>query len=422
MWQKGASADDNKSYDFRNKKIAIIGNGSSAIQIIPKLQKIEGTTLSCFMRSPTWISGEFGDHAMVELGRDPKDTACKSALFTLLLNPPAYIPVTPEQQQRLASDPPAYLAFRKAFESSGNTIHDSTILRTPMQTAFQSLFRDAMTQTLSPNPSLSANLIPTFAPGCRRLTPGTGFLESLLAPNVTVHFTPITSITATTITTASNPPTPLSDFDVLICATGFHTSSPPPFPILGRSSLTLSTRWSTRPSTYLSLAVDNFPNLLMLFGPNSAIGFGSLTRVLEAETDYLVAAIRKLQKEGYASLEPRRERVRDFVAYVDAYFEGTVYMDECRSWYKRGGKVVGLWPGSTLHALEALRSPRWEDWVFEAVGGEEGGNALGWLGNGWSLCETEGDPSWYVNPDEVEVPMEGKPEEAERFKARPWSY
>lgn len=374
------------------------------------------------MRSPTWISGEFGDHAMAELGLNPKDTACKSTLSPLKPNPSAYIPVTPEQQQRFTSDPSAYLAFRKAFESSGNTIHDSTILHTPMQTAFQALFRDAMAQTLSPNPSLSADLIPTFAPGCRRLTPGTGFLESLLAPNVTVHFSPITSITPTTVLTTTNPPAPIPAFDVLVCATGYHVSSPPPFPILGRASLPLSTRWAARPSTYLSLAVDGFPNLLMLFGPNSAIGFGSLTRVLEAETDYLVAAIRKLQKEGYASLEPRRERVRDFVEYVDAYFAGTVYMDECRSWYKRGGKVVGLWPGSTLHALEALRSPRWEDWVFESVDGGEGGNALGWLGNGWSLCETEGDPSWYVNPDEVEVPMEGRPEEGKRFKARPWSY
>jgi cation diffusion facilitator CzcD-associated flavoprotein CzcO len=65
------------SYDFRNKKIAIIGNGSSAIQIIPSLQKVEGTSLTCFMRSPTWISGAFGDQGMVQLGLDPKNTACK---------------------------------------------------------------------------------------------------------------------------------------------------------------------------------------------------------------------------------------------------------------------------------------------------------------------------------------------------------
>jgi hypothetical protein len=81
--------------------------------------------------------------------------------------------------------------------------------------------------------------------------------------------------------------------------------------------------------------------------------------------------------------------------------------------------VVGLWPGSTLHALETLRAPRWEDWVYEEVEGGSGGNALRWLGNGDSKI---GDASWYINPAEVEVPVEGTPEENERYKARPWCY
>ena len=65
------------SYDFRNKKIGVIGNGSSAIQIVPILKKLEGVTMTCFMRSPTWISAAFGDAAMVALGLDPNDIVCK---------------------------------------------------------------------------------------------------------------------------------------------------------------------------------------------------------------------------------------------------------------------------------------------------------------------------------------------------------
>ncbi|KAK0632553.1 hypothetical protein B0T14DRAFT_560233 [Immersiella caudata] len=396
------------SYDFRNKKVAIIGNGSSAIQIIPSLQKVEGTSLTCFMRSPTWISGAFGDQGMVQLGLDPKNTA-----------------FTPEQHRAFASDPASFLAFRKVFEDGGNLIHDSTLRGTEMQSSIQSLFRDAMSTTLSTRPDLIDLIIPTFPPGCRRLTPGPGFLESLLQPNVTVIPNRITSVSGSTIaTTPSSPnqPTPEtthSDFDVLICATGFTTSSPPPFPVLGRKSLPLSTRWDPLPSSYLSLAVDSFPNLLLLFGPNSAIGFGSLTKILEAEVDYAVKVIRKLQKEDYDSMEPKRERVDDFGEYVKEYFKGTVYTDECRSWYKRGEDVVGLWPGSTLHALEALRSPRWEDWEYERA---EKGNALRWLGDGWSVTQTDGDASWYINPEEVEMPWGEVPEENPRFKARPWSY
>jgi hypothetical protein len=64
-------------YDFRNKSVGVVGNGSSGIQIVPKLQSTEGLKLTCFMRSPTWISGSFGDTAMLQLGLDPSQTECK---------------------------------------------------------------------------------------------------------------------------------------------------------------------------------------------------------------------------------------------------------------------------------------------------------------------------------------------------------
>ncbi|KAL2175408.1 uncharacterized protein P884DRAFT_247440 [Thermothelomyces heterothallicus CBS 202.75] len=408
------SGDWDTSYDFRNKRIGIIGNGSSAIQIIPSLQKVEGAQLTCFMRSPTWISSAFGDQGMIELGMDPANTA-----------------FSPEQRQQLATDPAALFKLRKVFESGGNLIHDSTIRGTAMQKECRAAFHRAMHDKLSSRPDLLALLIPkTFAPGCRRLTPGKGFLESLLEPNVKVVSDPIGEITPAGVTTASASSSSSSSgggaethqLDVLICATGYRVSSPPPFAVLGRGGLPLAERWAGRAESYLSVAVDGFPNMLIMFGPNSAIGFGSLTRILEAEADYILAVLRKLQREDYASAEPRPERVRDFMEYVDAYFRDTVYMDDCRSWYRRGDKVVGLWPGSTLHALEALRAPRWEDWVYEPVDDAGRRNGLRWLGNGRSVTQVEGDPSWYINPDEVQVPLEGRPEENARFKARPWCY
>lgn len=65
------------SYDFKNKRIGIIGGGSSAIQIVPQLQNIQGASLSCFVRSRTWISNPFGEMAMIRLGLDPKDFQCE---------------------------------------------------------------------------------------------------------------------------------------------------------------------------------------------------------------------------------------------------------------------------------------------------------------------------------------------------------
>lgn len=324
--------------------------------------------------------------------------------------------------------------MRKVIEDDGNLIHDSTLRGTEMQQRFMTDFATSMRQRLSSRPDLFETIVPTFAPGCRRLTPGRGYLEALVAPNVeVVSKETIASVTEDGQGVVLAPSgRVVQGLDALVCATGFRTSAPPNFEVVGRGGLTLRERWTNpHPESYLSVMVDRFPNYLMMFGPNSAIGFGSLTKILEQECDYCVKVIRKLQKEDYASIEPRAERVQDFQKYVGAYFARTVYMDKCKSWYRsQGGKgdwIIGLWPGSTLHALETLRSPRWEDFVYESVvahgdGDASGENALRWLGNGWSVTQTHGDPSWYINPDEVEWPKEGKPEENPRYKSRPWSY
>jgi hypothetical protein len=145
-------------------------------------------------------------------------------------------------------------------------------------------------------------------------------------------------------------------------------------------------------------------------------GAGALTIVMEAEGDYIVKCIRKLQKEDYASMVPKKNRVKDFSAYVEAYFKKTIYLDNCRSWYKDdAGRVIGLWPGSTPHTLEA---PRWEDYEYE----NKDDNELRWLGNGWSVCQTGGgDSTFYLEPSFIDFPVAGKPESDPLHRKRPYS-
>ena len=328
--------------------------------------------------------------------------------------------VPAEKREAWANDAAAYFKLRKAFETDGNAIHDSSILGTDMQKMFQTVFRAGMQERLKARPDIFNLIVPDFAPGCRRLTPGKGYLEALMAPNVEVVPEAVGSIDATGIATAAGRH---MDVDVIAFATGFKVSEPPPFPVVGRGGLSLADRWAAKPESYLSVAVDGFPNYLMMFGPNSAIGFGSLTKILEAECDYIVQVIRKVQREDYATFEPKKARVADFSQYIGAYFAGTVYMDKCRSWYRtQGGTgdwICGLWPGSTVHALEALRSPRWEDFDYESAQP----NRLAWLGNGRSVTQDPGrDAAWYINPGEVDVPPEGRPEDDPRYQVRPWSY
>lgn len=289
---------------------------------------------------------------------------------------------------------------------------------------------------LAKKPKYYQLLKPSFAPGCRRLTPGPGFLEALIEDNVEFINSKILLVSATGITTGtttSDNDKEHHEIDVLVCATGFYASAAPPFPITGLEKLTLQQHWHTRATNYLSLATDHFPNHFFMLGPNGAIAEGSLTMMIESTGDYIIKAIRKLQRENIKSMVIKPRAVRDFSRYCDAYFDKTVFMDDCQSWYRKDGQgvpsehVTGLWPGSTLHCIEALRNPRWEDYQYEYLEEENGAdvNLMGWLGNGWAVNQLEVevrdvDLSWYLFPEWLDVPDEGRPEQREYYRVRPF--
>lgn len=289
-----------------------------------------------------------------------------------------------------------------------------------MQKGAVEAFRAMMKERLAKKPEIVDALTPSFAVGCRRLTPGPGYLEALVEDNVDFVSDKIESINSKGVVLENGR---TIEIDALVCATGFNASAPPPFHVYGKNGLSLQKRFTPHPETYLAMAVDGFPNFFMMLGPNSAIGSGSLTMMIETEGDYIIKCIRKLQKEDYVSMTVKPERVRDFSDYCEEYFKTTVYMDECNSWYRseggKGNRITGLWPGSTLHCLETLRTPRWEDFDYES----KDENRLRWLGNGWSITQQgQGDPAWYLEPSMMNVPVEGKPEEDEEFKMRPFSH
>lgn len=289
-----------------------------------------------------------------------------------------------------------------------------------MQAGFVDVFSKVTAETLAARPDLLAHFSPEFGVGCRRVTPGPGYLEALCEDNVELITDEIQCVNEAGLIVANGRRV---DVDVLVCATGFNTSAIPPFPVTGKHSKTLAHKFKPFPQTYLSVAVDDFPNYFIMLGPNSGIGAGSLNPILEAEGDYIIKCIRKLQKEDYLTMTPKRARVEDFSDYVGEYFKRTVYMGNCKSWYKtgdgNGDRISALWPGSLAHLMETLRAPRWEDFEFES----KASNRLRWLGNGFSVCLTGGgDSSFYLNPDYVDVPPVARPEEDARYEVRPFSH
>jgi hypothetical protein len=309
--------------------------------------------------------------------------------------------------------------MRKTLEDEAAKVYPLTLMGTKEQRGAQEFFKKQMKEQLQARQDL-LQIIPKFAPGCRRLTPGPGYLKALQQENVTFISQKIDEVTERGIKLASGEEVEL---DVLICATGYDVEAPPTFELTGRNGTTLAEKWKPHFESYISLAVDEFPNFFLIAGPNCGLGSGSLLSVFEAQGDYIVKVIRKLQKEDYASIEVKPQRVADFSQYIDEYFKGTVYTDECSSWYRAGrlgSRVVALWPGSSAQCLEVLRAPRWEDYEFESA--DPTGNLLRWMGNGWSQVLTEGDPSWFLDRDVVDAPDEGKPEDSDFYRRRPFSH
>jgi len=336
--------------------------------------------------------------------------------------------VAPEQKARLSKDSEYYLNFRTIIERDANSVHSLTLKNSSLQKIAREDFTALMQEKLAKKPHILKSLLPSFSVGCRRLTPGPGYLEALAEDNVDFIDTPISFAQGRSLVLGDGEE---KELDILVCATGFQASAPPPFPVTGTNSQTMKEKFEPYAETYLSVATDGFPNYFMMLGPNAAIGTGTLTTMMEMTGDYIIKCIRKLQKENILSMEVKARRVKDFSEVIDRYFKKTVYLDQCSSWYRsnggKGDRITGLWPGSALHAMECLRSPRWEDfdYVYEGEDGQGECNRLGWLGNGWSVAQIDregGEIAHFLQPGLVDIPAEPFPEDTLMFKQRPFSY
>lgn len=164
------------------------------------------------------------------------------------------------------------------------------------------------------------------------------------------------------------------------------------YPTYGLGGTTLSEVWDPEPEAYLSMCPSKMPNYFMYLGPNGGPGTGSTLVFIEAITDYICKAVKKLQREGLKSMVPKDHAIKHFGAYVDEYMKGVVYSQNCRAWFKRNtadGRVVYLWPGGSMSAIQTFENPRWEDFDYE-YGEDTRLNMWGWLGNGVTVNQRDG--------------------------------
>lgn len=251
-----------------------------------------------------------------------------------------------------------------------------------------------MSSKLNNDPELCEKLIPKWELGCRRVTPGDGYLESFLRPNVHLTNSPIVKIDETGIVTEDGKH---QDFDVIVCATGFDISQIPPYPVVGRNGATLAEKWKDEPESYLSLACPSFPNYFFFTGPNAVVGHGSLIQCLGWTADWILKWVRKMAREDIANVTPKQEVVDEFVRYGDQIHKTLTWTGGCRSWYKANrvdGRVTATFAGSAILFHTLISELRPEDFEIEY----RSRNRFRFMGNGFTPYELEPDAdlAYYV--------------------------
>ncbi|KAK1450664.1 monooxygenase [Colletotrichum cuscutae] len=340
------SADWDDKFDWKEKRVAIIGNGSSGVQIVPAVQRA--------------------------------------------------------QIDKFKSDPALYKSFAKAIEEQVNN-NFFLVLKAPEthQQATKGVTQ-YMQSALNDDQRLIDILIPKFPISCRRMTPGVGYLESLTKPNARVISGGIARVVSDGLVEESGEHIAV---DAIVCATGFDVSFRPRFPIIGRRSTNLQDIWAKDiPKAYMSCAVPEMPNYFdnpVFLGPNAPIGHGSVFTITELLAKYIAGIIKKCQTEGIKSISPSLDAVNELHEHTKAFMPRTAWAGSCRSWFKGGavdGPVTALHPGSRIHFFHMLENFRGEDWDYVY---EKKRNRFAYLGNGISTKELDGsDSTWYLNdPD-----------------------
>ncbi len=311
------SARWDHSVDLAGQRVAVIGTGASAIQIVPDVQHL-AAHLDVYQRTAPWVI--------------PRNDRRYSRPERLALR---HVP-----------------ALSRLYRTGIYWAHEGYVPAFTWQPRLAAPAEKAATINLRKgikDPELRAKVTPAFRLGCKRVLRSNTYYPALAADNVDLVTDPITRITPTGIVTDDGVEHPV---DVIVVATGFWTTEQPVAErIVGREGRTLTEEWAAGGmSAYKGTTVHGFPNLFMLTGPNTGQGHTSVVFVIESQVAYVRDALRTMRERGYATVEPLAEAQRRWNANLQRRMKRTVWTTGgCSSWYlDRHGRNTALWPKSTF--------------------------------------------------------------------------
>ncbi|MGW4352392.1 flavin-containing monooxygenase [Nocardia sp. NPDC004582] len=306
------SARWDHDYDFTGKKVAVVGTGASAVQIIPELVR-QAASVKVFQRTPGWVL--------------PRVNRRTNGLTKQLYR---QLPVT----QSLA---------REAWFWGHESVALGVVWNTPLTRVVESVALLHLRSQVR-DPWLRRQLTPDFRAGCKRLLMSSEYYPALQADNCKLITWPIAELSPHGIRTAEGIE---HRFDCIVFATGFEVSKQgSPIPVTGRGGRVLADEWRGGAYAFKSVTVAGYPNLFLTFGPNSGPGHNSALVYMEAQIDYLTDAIKIVLDRGLRTLEARQDRQDRYNRGLQRRLTATTWNSGCSSWYlTEDGFNATMYPG-----------------------------------------------------------------------------
>jgi cation diffusion facilitator CzcD-associated flavoprotein CzcO len=332
------SAQWDHSVDLTGKRVAVIGTGASAIQIVPAIVN-EVAELQLYQRTPPWVV------------------------------PVPFAPLPDALRQAFAIVPGLRLAVRSGIYWGLETVGYAMTKRPGLLRAIEAIGKWNIRRNV-PDKDLRRKLTPRYRAGCKRiLYSGRNYYRAVADPTTTLITERITRITPDGIVTGDGAEHPV---DVIVYATGFHVTDWYTYlHIKGLHGEDLVDRWNREGvAAHRGITTVDMPNLFFLLGPNTGLGHTSVVFMIESQIRYVAQAIAAVDKVGAQALAPSRAAQERFNAELQDKLAGSVWnTGGCSSWYlDEHGVNRTLWSGMTWQYWMATRSLKPEEYQFFGVG------------------------------------------------------
>jgi len=297
--------------DLTGKRVALIGTGCSAIQVGPAIQP-EVAQLDVYQRSPGWTLAK-GDHEYSGLVR---------AAFRRL--------------------PLLHRLDRAAVYAFQDLAAAAFTRRRWLLPLFRMLGMRQINSAIS-DPELRRKVTPSYEFGCKRVMLTDDWYPTLTRDNVELIAEGVDRVTPGGIRDAAGVERPA---DAIVLATGFASHEfVAPMEIRGSDGLALESAWAEVARAYLGVSVPGFPNMFLLYGPNTNGGSGSVVNTIECGVGHLLAALREMERLGASRIEVSRAAAENFDRELRAALAGTVWQSGCHNWYvDENGNDPNNWP------------------------------------------------------------------------------